>query len=490
MTRAGLAFVLALALGGCSCSAGRARGAAADGGPLAPGGGSGGQPDGMPSSSAPVPSTGPPSGPAALATSSPMADPVPWPTRESEHPPDPDLDWTGWRLHPGLPKGCRGVYVPDDVKKREKPLSWQPCPASMGISCTELVRNWTSDVRAFPGTGAALVGGGAQPDVLGIFYWLSKSKVQEDVLYDGSGQPIAALREDTYDDGPNANFVPGVSRDGQYLSLQLSWPVCAPDRPESLLVVPAGQPSKLMYSSQPTLTWSGSVVAHQEVQDVQVDGQIATAMLVGAAAAGDLSTGESAMIAPPGGSADWDPWIVRGRTTFLARGVQGEVSIWTSANLGMATPFIQPPGDAVSFATDGKTMVWSVSSDPIDPVQGVYAREDVYAAPYTTDPAKLQATKQWMGELPVPWACLGMNNGYAYGSDCAGSGAHRAFVLRVSDGKWWEVKAPPGWGPSPVLFFASPTELWLVDADANGSTILRVPYSQLAPRDFTQGGPP
>jgi len=428
-----------------------------------------------------------PSGPSVPATSSPELDPAPVPGRDRKHPPDPDLDWTGWTLHPALPQGCRGMYVPDDVKKREKPLTWQPCPASMAMSCQELVRNWTNDVSAFPGTGVVLVGGGTQPEALVLFYWLSKSKVLEDVLYDGAGQPIAALREDTYDDGPNASFVPGVSSDGKYLDLELSWPVCAPERPEELLVVPADQPSQLMYSSQSTLTWSGSIGAHQEVQDVvRVDDQIATAMLVGAAAAGDLSTGKSVMITPPPGSgADWDPWIVRGRTTFLARGVQGEVSIWISRDLGMATPFIHPPGDAVSFATDGKTMLWQVSSDPLDPVQGVYARHDVYAAPYTTDPIKLQATKQWMGELPTTWACVGMNNGYAYGSDCAGSGVHRAFVMRVSDGKWWEVEAPPL-----SMFFASPTELWMVTGDSNGKTILRVPYGELAPRDFTQGGPP
>ncbi len=491
MTQRGLVAALALALAGCSCSAGQAPGAAVEAGCLVPAGcGAGGSTDAGPSgtSSAPVPSSTAPSGPSLPATSSALGDPALQLGHDRQHPPDPDLDWTGWKLHPALPKGCRGMYVPDDVKKREKALSWQPCPASMGISCQELVRDWDSDIRAFPGTGDVLVGGNERPEVLGIAYVHNKSKVLEEVLYHGSGQPVAALREDSWHDNPAANFVPGVSRDGKYLDLQMSEQDCGVYAPQSVLVVPADQPSQLMYSSQPTLSWSNAVVAHQDVQAVFTSGQLATAMLVGAAAAGDLATGKSAMITPSGGSADWDPYIVEGGTTFLARGVQGEVSIWVSSDMAMATPFIQPPGDAVSFTTDGKTMVWSVSSDPTDPINGVYAREDVYAAPYTTDPTKLQATRKWMGRLPTPWACLGMKNGYAYGSDCAGT--RRAFVLRVSDNKWWEVQPPQGWLPPRSIFFASPTELWMVSGDPSGSTILRVPYSQLTPRDFTQGGPP
>lgn len=488
MTQRGWAGALALALAGCSCSAGRAPGAAPEAGCLVPAGcGEGGS---TADAAPPAPASAPPKGPSVPATSPTQQGPALQVPHDREHPPDPDLDWTGWTLHPALPKGCRGMYVPDDVTKREKPLTWQPCPSSMGISCQELVRDWGSDVWAFPGTGEVGVGGGTEPEVLDVAYWLSKSKVQEQVLYNGSGQPTAAFREDTYDDNPAAQFVPGVSADGKYLDLQMREQNCNVYAAESVLVVPADQPSRLMYSTQPTFAWSTSIVAHQDVQQVFTSGQMATAMLVGAAAAADLATHKSVLITPPpGGGVDWDPYVVRGSTTFLARGVQGEVSIWMSNKLGMATPFIQSPGDAVSFTTDGKTVVWEVSSQPIDPVQGTYARHDVYAAPYTTDPAQLQATKKWMGRLPTPWACLGMNNGYAYGRDCAGSGAH-AFVLRVSDGKWWQVEPPPGWGPSPVLFFASPSELWLVDADVNGKTILRVPYDQLTPRDFAQGGPP
>jgi hypothetical protein len=317
--------------------------------------------------------------------------------------------------------------------------------------------------------------------------------VLEFAIYDAAGQPVAALREDTWRDGSAyGDFTPDVSPDGKVLSMQLSLGLCGSATPEAVLVAPADDPAALMYSARPTVTWS-AFLGHQDVQEVWASRQLVAAMLVGGAMAGDLATGKSVMITPSQGGVDWAPTYVSGRTVLLLRGTP-ETSIWVSQDLGMAKPLLQVPGGSAGLTTDGKTMVWVEDTDVIKPDNGDwyahYAHHDVYMAPYTTDPDQLQKTKQWVGRTPTSWDGLQMFNGYVIGCDYENT-YRRCYVLHLADRKWSELVLPSGWYDITQMSFASPTELWTVAAyGATGNELYRVPYSALTPRDFVQGGPP
>jgi hypothetical protein len=99
--------------------------------------------------------------------------------------------------------------------------------------------------------------------------------------------------------------------------------------------------------------------------------------------------------------------------------------------------FIAYPGDPTQgvegFGTDGKQMVWVHGHDR-KPGDVGYPIQDIMAAPFTTDPAQIQAKRvrshpsKWA--LPLPYA---VGCGYAaYGPEPG-----QAFVVRLSDGWTW-----------------------------------------------------
>jgi hypothetical protein len=413
------------------------------------------------------------------------------------HPPDPDLSWEGWRRHPALLKGCRGVYVPDAIDERFAHVEWQPCPSSYPFQCLELVRHWDPEqVYPHPGAGGVFAGGEG-PDLYTIAYSYYRAKVHEYVTYDGEGRPVAALRIDGWEGGRSASSDPIVpSVDARFAMTHTK--CIEPDRMigETSTVVPIEHLTELMYSPRTTIHWPESIVSFnhdgQSVQAFVTSGDILAVMLVGAAAAVDLATGEVARITPDSAGVDWQPSHVVGRTAFVFRGTP-DTEIWVSHDLGMATPLLEVPGGSIGgFVTDGQIMVWSEMTDPVRPEVNEWGRNDVYVAPYETDPARV--LKRWVGLVPTGWGGLWLSNGHVIGGDY--TRAQRWYVLRLADGAWFELPLPGDWWMR-SFFFAGPSDIWFVTHTGSlGGTrgerpgLLRVPYSELTPRDYGAGGPP
>ncbi|HQP34587.1 MAG TPA: hypothetical protein PLI95_05400 [Polyangiaceae bacterium] len=183
--------------------------------------------------------------------------------------------------------------------------------------------------------------------------------------------------------------------------------------------------------------------------------------------------------------------IVRGRDIFFTVGnlqLCGVMSWSPDAGL---RPLLRWYGDmtrgAGNFGTDGKDMVWTQS-------QGTGAclndgpNPEVWTAPYTTDPAVLQATshrlrKDIRGMSPDNFA---VGSGYAARSDFFGTpAASGLLIVRLADGYSWTI---PGVGDQEkFLYWGQPLgftdeELFVVagTADMTG-TVFRIRLDSLGP---------
>ncbi len=97
--------------------------------------------------------------------------------------------------------------------------------------------------------------------------------------------------------------------------------------------------------------------------------------------------------------------------------------------------FEDPLLGAGNFGSDGKDIVWTFGEELGRLESGIYAKQTVMTAPFTTNPAELK-----------PWRLRSdpgrvMSNGYAVG--CGYAARHEApdsaFVVRLSDGQSWHV---------------------------------------------------
>ncbi len=148
-----------------------------------------------------------------------------------------------------------------------------------------------------------------------------------------------------------------------------------------------------------------------------------------------------------------------------------------------------PTRGASNFGTDGKDMVWTYSegtnactNDPPKP--------EVWTAPYTTDPAQVQATGRRLrsdvrGMSTAPYV---VGFGYAMRTTTFGTPTtHGLFVVRVSDGTAWAIPGSPNtdeFSFSGVLGFTQ-QELFAVAntqlGGLNGVTIVRIRLDSLGP---------
>lgn len=107
-------------------------------------------------------------------------------------------------------------------------------------------------------------------------------------------------------------------------------------------------------------------------------------------------------------------------------------------------------GDAFAFGADGVQMAWleGIGRDRQNspPDGNIFSSIELYVAPYTTDPARVQ--KRFVGRLPdlrsMTTAALG--GGYfAYGSSNPRPQASSITVVRLSDGAYWRLHPGDGY---------------------------------------------
>ena len=146
-------------------------------------------------------------------------------------------------------------------------------------------------------------------------------------------------------------------------------------------------------------------------------------------------------------------------------------------------PLLRWYGDSThgagNFDTDGKDMVWTYSAGPKG--CGVDASNpEVWTAPYTTDPAVLQATarrvrKDVFGMSAYPYA---VGFGYAMRTDDSSN----LFVVRLSDGRASFLPSVPGLLSWNGVLGVADGELFVkahMKEDTAGLTIARIPIANL-----------
>jgi hypothetical protein len=402
-----------------------------------------------------------------------------------EHAHDELLSWEGWSLHPGLPCGCRGVYVPDSVAKRVPPLAWVPCEDA---PCKRLdVSGWSTKKGGRLGLGFDAAGGG--PEHVIITRMIGDAIV-EPAVYDFSGAPLAAWRLDAWERSAWAAS-PVFTADGKSTVIALSELLyCTDQVSEATTLASVGNLNPLMYSETPTIRWTPEFLHGRYVQHLIASTELIVPKLVGTIAAADVKTKVLTDIAkPPLLDGDWIPLVVLGRTIWLWRfAPYGRGEVWVSSDVQPPKPVIRfSSGSVIGFATDGVHLVWSEGTELDDTSAFVkYSRHEAFIAPYTTDPAKI--VRKSLGTFKLAWAQLRMANGYV-----AGGSMEDGFVavLRLKDLAWLRFDKPKGWFLKSVGPYPAKDELWLRPYIGTPSgtldTLVRVPYAALAP--LSPGGP-
>lgn len=123
-----------------------------------------------------------------------------------------------------------------------------------------------------------------------------------------------------------------------------------------------------------------------------------------------------------------------------------------------AKPKRQIPG----MTSDGTSMLWCESYGSSTP-SNQQPNVELWAAPYTNDPAILDSTAKKIATLPVGYDC-GQTIAFQGFFAMSTIPFQTAIVVRVSDGAIQQLAAGPGWGFG-QLALVSATELWSTMSD-------------------------
>jgi hypothetical protein len=124
-------------------------------------------------------------------------------------------------------------------------------------------------------------------------------------------------------------------------------------------------------------------------------------------------------------------------------------------------------------ASDG-TLVW-IESPPVDPDRGAFPPGALYTSPFSTDPKAIVPTLRWSNIDAPPSSYATIGGGYYA---VVGEAQRIIYVLRLSDGRRWEVPIPDDEFKSVVrslayidetyLFLGTETQIHRIRIDALG----------------------
>jgi hypothetical protein len=400
---------------------------------------------------------------------------------ECEPKPNPAAVPAGWVEYTDWSCDCR-FYVPGSSSAMPPAIAWEACPSSPGgIDCRMMRTDWTSS--------------GAPVDFFPIVFRLSDARpvlgfrrIAEEYLMDlvaeVDGPVHMAVLETGYGihtshprcminshDFGEGKYVLGVRGEGAYGDIYN-----APD--QGALGGDIDQP-------RPTL------LAHYQVQDLGYDWR-ASASWVGRVNANDFkvlvspwSMAEDILITSPPADPDnlhIGQWFLMGDAMFWGTSTlkMNGINVWDPVH--GARPFIRWIGDytkgAGDLGTDGIDMVWTYGEK--QPNDTVYDPRSVMTAPFTTDPAAVQARR--LRSQPYP----GLGE-YAWKVGCGyaafrGGGTSTVLVVRLSDGVAWSVPSSP-----PELEWVNAIgvtcdEVFIIGDTTNGrTTFFRVRLDSLGP---------
>jgi hypothetical protein len=378
----------------------------------------------------------------------------PAPPPPQVHADTPELDWDGWSLHPVLPPGCRGLWVPDDPARRIPPVEWEACPDRE--ACQRMKIEW-DPTKAMPFSMSAW---GTAPDHLLVNRVYGHTN--QAVLYGGDQVPRAAWRTDS-EEQAGMHHEHTTSLDGTLAATRIFWfKSCRADLQDVILTAPAAEPGPLMWSPTPALAVPADFLHGRFFQDFVVSPKIMAASLTSTVAIGDLATKQLVDVAPPPGDfCEFHAAAAVERDAFMIRWCGETADLWVSRDGAPAEPFIQVPGGYIpGLATNGSVMVWSEATDPQAPSPDMnHARVEVFMAPYANRASEVK--KQSIGLIPDWLGDPVIANGHVLGGRWLDGGHRRQFLYRMSDGAWFELELPAGWRFE-FKGFPTASELWIV----------------------------
>ncbi len=392
----------------------------------------------------------------------------------------------GWQAWTGWSAACP-VYLPGAGAELPPPIEWEPCPAPVasGLACKRMKNTWGGTVSLFnrlwrdPGSGTVLLAFARSASTNGIqlvpfIIAEVEGKVRHAQLY-----PLSYVPSD-------CDYFSQDFNDGLYVRHAPARQNVAPDGATATV---EGAIGGSMSTAAPSV-----LLETAENSDWRLSKDWLVQLTLGRVIAWTWDTKASQNVywagTDPNGLQPHVP-IVRGRDIFFTVGnlqLCGVMSWSPDAGL---RPLLRWYGDmtrgAGNFGTDGKDMVWTQS-------QGTGAclndgpNPEVWTAPYTTDPAVLQATshrlrKDIRGMSPDNFA---VGSGYAARSDFFGTpAASGLLIVRLADGYSWTI---PGVGDQEkFLYWGQPLgftdeELFVVagTADMTG-TVFRIRLDSLGP---------
>ena len=394
--------------------------------------------------------------------------------------------WPGWYRAPRLPAGCTGLCIPDDVKKRVPSLTWSArddiCPGCKGLDTPWMPAD--AGLQPDPVAAGVRAAGDGKGEVyvaeIGLHIWSGPSLNAD---FDSMGAPLAAWATD-------GDVSCGSSRAvlfGDGLAAFYSFGHVPGD--QGVDIRPIDQLPALMTSTQSSFVFTAAFLGVTGPNEWWFSKDLVAADMSGHTAIGEIATGTSYWFeklpgAPPG---QWTNAQLVGKTVFATRYDFKKNDWWVYEN-GKLQLFLGADDlDIRDLVTDGQVIVWSEGSQPSlnDGGGTVFARYDLYKAPYTSDPSTLQRTLL-VPNINYNIDMLQLANGYVsgvyYRDPDLPTTPTDAFVARVSDG--WAAKSElPTWLASwGFITYPAGTELWGgagADASGGAKTILRMPYAAM-----------
>lgn len=393
--------------------------------------------------------------------------------------------WPGWYRAPGLPAGCFSSCVPDNSKLRVPALKWDArddwCPG-----CKWLETSW------WPGAGPNdrpvlpfVQGKGAAPDLLYVHAHEPDDSYVVG-LYDGSGEPVLALRATISTSCGAARLAVGQDaavgmayRNG--LNSNQRW-----------ILRPLDHGAELMSATQPSFAYDPAFTGKDSPGGSWFTADWIADRFTGFLSLANVKTGAASRVnTMPGAlSGEYDSAVIVGDAVFVEH--YTDKTDWMIVQNGVLKPFLGGPNvDIDRFATDGKWIVWNegtqLVADPTDPSRLMAERHDLYRSPYTTDPANLQR-QLLVPDTPQFYGYSTLANGhftdmFFNNADSGGAGHTDSLVVDVETGRAWKSDLPQNfvWGEQS---YPTATELWggimpNLYSGAAALTIARVPYADM-----------
>jgi hypothetical protein len=387
--------------------------------------------------------------------------------------------WEGWNRSPRMPAGCLGLCIPDDLATRLPKIEWLD-KNDWCAGCKWLATPWAQPGERAVNPGVRATGPGVRMFILGIPI---PKEVGITAWYTGDGQPVAGWR--THGSHPCGGlFGQAMSLDGR---VGVDFITGVYDD-EHYVVRDTDRASELMTATDTTLL----IPAEFKGQSLGgVDTFFSSTKLamffLGRTAIGDFASGELLWVDKLPGvpqTGQYSPAGVVGDVVFIWRFLGGRSERWVYAGGSFQLLLGADDRDIRQFATDGVHLVWTEGTQPAtENGDVVYAKYDLYKAPFTGDPKKLEP-ELLLADIPRTFMAPTVDNGFVSGIYLTQLSPQMsaAIVVRLADGLAWRSQLPEGhtWG---AYTFPAPDELWGAAVPnvliGNAESLIRVPYSAM-----------